>query len=150
MPEAGTDGRTDQTSRLKPIRDWNCVLLDDLSCSREPRSGDPGTTRISAVGFSSTHNRGSERRKVDVVNLGFVLNVIERPQVVSVSVTRALQACLEGPLQPEELEAASTARREDLLVHCALALLNRSQQRRAAKSRYGPRHPSEPSRGPCV
>ncbi|AYV46555.1 hypothetical protein CFHF_21400 [Caulobacter flavus] len=43
-----------------------------------------------------------------------------------VSLARAVDACLGALLAQEEFEAAATARREDLLVHQALGLLNRS------------------------
>lgn len=43
-----------------------------------------------------------------------------------VSLARAVDACLGTLLPHEEFEAAATARREDLLVHQALGLLNRS------------------------
>lgn len=43
-----------------------------------------------------------------------------------VSFARAIDACLETVLEPGELEAAAAARREDLLVHYALSLINRS------------------------
>lgn len=43
-----------------------------------------------------------------------------------VAFTRALQAANDAGLDPAELAAAAEARREDLLVHYALALLNRS------------------------
>ncbi|MFN3779249.1 MAG: DNA phosphorothioation-associated putative methyltransferase [Brevundimonas aurantiaca] len=44
----------------------------------------------------------------------------------SVSFTRALEACTEASLDPHALALAAQARREDLLVHYALGLLNRS------------------------
>ncbi len=43
-----------------------------------------------------------------------------------VSLARAVQVCLETALTEGELEAAAVARREDLLVHYALGLLNKS------------------------
>ena len=43
-----------------------------------------------------------------------------------VSLSRAVQVCLETALTEGELEAAAVARREDLLVHYALGLLNKS------------------------
>jgi DNA phosphorothioation-associated putative methyltransferase len=43
-----------------------------------------------------------------------------------VSLARAVQACLEVAVSPEELKAAAAERREDLLLHHALGLLNRS------------------------
>lgn len=43
-----------------------------------------------------------------------------------VSVARAVQACLDTALSEDELEVSAAARREDLLVHHALGLLNRS------------------------
>jgi DNA phosphorothioation-associated putative methyltransferase len=43
-----------------------------------------------------------------------------------VSLPRAVQACLETSLSEEELATAAAGRREDLLVHHALGLLNRS------------------------
>jgi DNA phosphorothioation-associated putative methyltransferase len=43
-----------------------------------------------------------------------------------VSLPRAVQACLETTFSDEELSTAAAAQREDLLVHHALGLLNRS------------------------
>lgn len=43
-----------------------------------------------------------------------------------VSLARAIQACLDTALSEAELEASAAAMREDLLVHHALGLLNRS------------------------
>lgn len=43
-----------------------------------------------------------------------------------VSLARAVDACLGSALSQDEFEAAAAARREDLLVHQALGLLNRS------------------------
>ncbi|CAO4157153.1 DNA phosphorothioation-associated putative methyltransferase [Methylorubrum extorquens] len=42
-----------------------------------------------------------------------------------ISLARAIQACLDTALSPQEVEAAAVERREDLLVHHALGLLNR-------------------------
>lgn len=44
----------------------------------------------------------------------------------SVSFTRALEACTDANLDPDAFALAAQARREDLLVHYALGLLNRS------------------------
>lgn len=43
-----------------------------------------------------------------------------------VSLARAVQACLQTAITPDELADAGALRREDLLVHYALGLLNRS------------------------
>ncbi|RWI63458.1 DNA phosphorothioation-associated putative methyltransferase [Mesorhizobium sp.] len=44
----------------------------------------------------------------------------------SVSLARAVQVCLDRTISPKEVEAAAVFRQEDLLVHHALGLLNRS------------------------
>lgn len=52
--------------------------------------------------------------------------VLEELAEQKVSLARAVQACFEVALTAEELEAAAAERKEDLLVHEALGLLNRS------------------------
>lgn len=53
-------------------------------------------------------------------------SVLEELADQKVSLARAVQACLEVAVTAEELEAAGAERKEDLLVHHALGLLNRS------------------------
>ncbi|OBQ92015.1 hypothetical protein A9K66_07825 [Mesorhizobium sp. AA23] len=52
--------------------------------------------------------------------------VLQELGTQSVSLARAVQVCLDRVISPNEVEAAVAFRREDLLVHHALGLLNRS------------------------
>lgn len=52
--------------------------------------------------------------------------VLEELSTQSVSLSRAVQTCLDGVLSAQEVETAASERREDLLVNHALGLLNRS------------------------
>lgn len=96
--------------------------------TREPRRARPPRPALSeripmAVAEIATFIRQRGRApQADEVGSAVLAELAAQ----KVSLARAVQACLEAALTPDELETSAMERREDLLVHQALGLLNRS------------------------
>lgn len=90
--------------------------------TRQSRPALPERIPVAVAELAAFIRRRGRVPQVDELTAAALAELSEQ----KISVARAVHACLEAALSPEEFQTAAQERREDLLVHQALGLLNRS------------------------